>query len=269
MSILEEGFLAPETNTYVERHRATHWQVLDLARDLNRLGQGILNRRSVPASGPDDVELLMFLLLVRVLSNFQCSVLLAETGALVESRTLSRACLETVFCLGALARGGDEFVQRMKDALLKDRTSTANWILQKPSVREAMGTAATADVRRYVDESSDRLEELRKLSIEEMARQSDMEPLYIWYRQMSGDAAHPTLDALERYVVLSDAGEPEIQWGPACEGEELEWTVLLSCNWLFAALHAVEERMCLGIDRDRLGDLWRRFEVLSRRSVDR
>ena len=213
-----------------------------------------------------DVEPLMFLLLMRVLSNFQCSVLLAERGALVESRTLSRSCLETVFCLGALARGSEGFIKKMSGALLADRRSTANWILQKPDIRELFGQADQATLKRFVGDVSARLDRLQKLGIEEMARQGGLEPLYTWYRQLSGDAAHPSLDALERYLVKSEAGELEISWGPDCDRDELAWTVLLSCNWLFAGLHAADEKVGLGIDRGHLADLWSRFQALSGRS---
>ncbi len=227
-----------------------------------------MKRGSVTGEGLGDVEPLMFLLLVRAFSNFQCSILLAEAGALVESRTLSRSCLETVFCLGALARGGDGFINRMSAALLADRKSTANWILQKPDIRELFGEVDRASLKDFVDDMSGRLNQLRKLGVEEMSREGGLEPLYTWYRQLSGDAAHPTLDALERYLVNGEAGEREIQWGPDCDGEELKWTVLLSCNWLFAGLHAAEEKLGLGIDRNQLANLWGRFEMLSRRNGD-
>ena len=118
MTIQEEGFLAVELDGYVERHKATHADVLALARDLNRLGQEALSRENVVGGALGDVELRMFQLLIRALSNFQCSILLAERGALVESRILSRSCLETVLCLGALARRGEEFIHRMSDAML-------------------------------------------------------------------------------------------------------------------------------------------------------
>ncbi len=268
MTIQEEGFLAAEVSIYVERHKAAHADVLALARELNKLGQETLRRGSVTGEGLGDVEPLMFLLLVRALSNFQCSILLAESGALVESRTLSRSCLETVFCLAALVRGGEAFIKRMSAALLADRKSTANWILQKPNIRGLFGEADRASLKDFVDDTSSRLNQLRKLGIEEMSREGGLEPLYTWYRQLSGDAAHPTLDALERYLVNGEAGEREIQWGPDCDGEELKWTVLLSCNWLFAGLHAAEEKLGLGLDRNRLGDLWGRFELLSGRSGD-
>jgi hypothetical protein len=44
------------------------------------------------------------LLFVRVLSNFQGAILMAERGAIVEVRTLARTCLETVFALAAAIR---------------------------------------------------------------------------------------------------------------------------------------------------------------------
>ncbi|HEY5302203.1 MAG TPA: DUF5677 domain-containing protein [Acetobacteraceae bacterium] len=266
MTIQEEGFLASETDIFIGRHRAAHAPAFALARDLNRLGQKALRRENVAGKAFGDVEPLIFLLLVRTLSNFQGAILMAERGALVESRTLSRSCLETVFCLAALARGGDEFIHRLSSALLADRTSTANWILQKPAVREAMGQANIDTLRQFVDGTSARLDTLQKLGIEEMARQGELDPLYTWYRQLSGDAAHPTLDALERYLVTGDGGEQEIRWGPDCDGEELEWTVLLSCNWLFAGLHAAEDRSGIGIDRADLAALWERFQLLSRQA---
>lgn len=266
MTIQEEGFLAPEVDIFIRRHRAALAPALALARELNRLGQGALRPKKVAGDPFGDVEPLILLLLIRALSNFQGAILMAEHGALVESRILSRSCLETVFCIAALACGGAEFISRLHSALRADRKSTANWILQKPAVREAMGQANIDTLKQFVDDMSARLDTLNKLGIEEMARQGDLEKLYTWYRQLSGDAAHPSLDALERYVVKDDDDEWEIRWGPDCDGEELEWTVLLSCNWLFAALHVAEDRLRIGIDRADLAALWERFQSLSRQS---
>ena len=267
MTIQEEGFLASEVGDFIKRHQADHAAAFALARDLNKLGQKALRRVNVVGKALGDVEPLIFLLLIRALSNFQGAILMAEYGALAESRTLSRTCLETVFCLAALARGGDEFIRRLISALLADRKSTANWILQKPAIREAMGQENIEKLRQFVDSMSARLDTLQKLGIEEMARQGELEPLYTWYRQLSGDAAHPSLDALERYLIKGDGGEwEEIRWGPNCDGEELKWTVLLSCNWLFAALQAAEDRLRIGIDRAALKALWERFQSLSRQA---
>ena len=260
MTIQEEGFLASEIDIFVQRHRVAHAPAFALASDLNRLGQNALRRKNVVGEAFSDVEPLIFLLLVRTLSNFQGAILMAERGALVESRTLSRSCLETVFCLAALAGGSDDFIQRLSSALLAERKNMANWILQKPAVREAMGQLNIDKVKRFVDEMSALLHTPRKLGIEEMARQGGLEPLYIWYRQLSGDAAHISLDALERYVVEGDGGDQEIRWGPDCDGEELELTVLLSCNWLFAALRAADGRFGIDIDRADLAVLWERFQ---------
>lgn len=264
MTIQDEGFLSAEVGKFIERYHGIHGPVFALARDLNMLGQQAVKRESVVGSGLSDVEPLIFLLLVRMLSNFQGAILMAERGALVESRTLSRTCLETVFCLAALARGGEDYVQRMSRAILDERKKAANWILSKPAICQLMGKEHIDKLHSYMNQVANRLDKIKGLGIEEMARQGNLEALYTWYRQLSGDAAHPTLDALERYLVTDSAGKTAIRWGPDCDSDELGWTILLSCNWLFAGLYAADEKLGLQLSKTSFADLWSRFQALSR-----
>ena len=58
-----------------------------------------------------------------------------------------------------------------------------------------------------------------------------------------------------------DVGERE----HGSDGKNLEETVLLSCDWLFAGLIAADDKIGLGIDRDVLAMLRERRQALPRR----
>jgi hypothetical protein len=65
--------------------------------------------------------------------------------------------------------------------------------------------------------------------------------LYLAYSQFSGDAAHPTLTALNRYWQRDENNEIEVVAGPESKPEELDQTLLFACMAVLGILGAVDE----------------------------
>jgi hypothetical protein len=78
MSIDEAGFLSPEIEGYIQKHRAENPGWFQIAEQLNLLAQRQLLSFSVPDH--DRGTVISTLLFMRGLSNFQGAILLAERG---------------------------------------------------------------------------------------------------------------------------------------------------------------------------------------------
>jgi hypothetical protein len=75
-----------------------------------------------------------------------------------------------------------------------------------------------------------------------MARRAGLDSLYIFFRQFSSDAAHPMLEALNRYIDNGQGGVgAEILWGPKCGADEIADTVIMACCFLLTAAVALHE----------------------------
>jgi hypothetical protein len=197
-----------------------------------------LNALSVTTQeGGLDSHLLAMLLFTRTLSNFQGAVLMAERGMIVEARTLARSCLESTFCLAAMVDGKADFANEFQRATLKSRKARAEYILMEPG-RLAFTDVESADkLRAYAEQLKNHPEPLRGLNFEQIAAKVGFADMYVFYRQLSADAAHPSLEALERYVREDNS----VRWGPNCEQQEIVDTLNLACHFLIGACAAIND----------------------------
>lgn len=115
----------------------------------------------------------------------------------------------------------------------------------------------------FVDRLKQKAEPTGSFATEDMARNGGLEGLYVLFRQLSSDAAHPLLEALNRYVDDGHGGlRAEILWGPACGADEIEDTVTMACCFLLVG--AVTLNMAcpvLGVG-DQLGDHFDTYKSL-------
>jgi uncharacterized protein DUF5677 len=151
--------------------------------------------------------------------------------------------LNPPFCLAAVVKGKDDFVNRMLQNEYLQRRSMANWLINAPD-RTGLNSEHVEKLKTYVADIDAEWEQLKKLDIEEMARQGDIYGMYIFYREFSGDAAHPTVSSLSRYIEDNDgndAGSSFIRWGPDCKPGDIAETVNLVCNFLLASCATIND----------------------------
>jgi hypothetical protein len=255
MSIKEQGFLSPDIAHFIGKHRQDNKAAFDLADALNRTAQRLMLGAEVKAEGGTYSEKnLAQLLFVRALSNFQGVILMAERGAVVEARTLARTCLETVFALVAAVKMDSAFIDRMVANDMGSKAKGANWLLNRADSADFLRPESKAGLQAFLERLKAEDEATGSFATEDMARRGGLDGLYIYFRQFSSDAAHPMLEALDRYVDngQGDVG-PEIVWGPKCGAGEINETVVLaSCFLLTAAVGLNEIANVAGIG-DELG----------------
>jgi hypothetical protein len=196
MSLETDGFLSKDA-PWIAKIRAENAARFSLCEKLNQLAVRIGMRELdvVTDTGYADSRIVALLLFYRSTSSFQGTVLLAERGMIVEARTLARSCLETAIHLGAL-RTDPEHVRNLLNDELFSRKQRAKAILDEP---ELVSSAAAGRLRAFLDDVEKR-GKLSRHSLEQLAKNAGVEGLYLFFRQLSSDAAHPTLSSLNRYV---------------------------------------------------------------------
>jgi Family of unknown function (DUF5677) len=216
---IELGFLSPDMSKNIEECRKQNAIWFKLAEDINRSCQKILGEFQI---GPGEViatQLFGILFLIRTLSNFQGSILMAERGMVIEARTLARCCYENLFCVATLLKDGDKFLSEMDNGAKVAQKSTARWILQEPKRLDFSGPGAAAKLKAHVEEMDRRWGKLTALEWRNLAERGGVGDAYLYYKLLSGDGAHPSLASLNHYI-SSGPGDAfkGVKWGPDIGG---------------------------------------------------
>lgn len=257
MSIASKGFLSCQIKRYTRSFRARYREEFALARSLSEVAQRAIGAVRVPSSTPDaDSKAMAAMLLSRAASTFQGVILLSEKGMVVEARTLARSCYENAACLGAVANQKDAILPRLVAASGHEKRKLFSDLLH-PDMEQYLDTEVRADLARRHAELVQ--ENPPKYSVFDMAREAGIGGLYHTYRHLSTDAAHPGIDALERYFDPAVAdGRRILRWGPESAGEDLPVTILSACGFFLAALSAANDM----VGNDEIGEeIGRQFDV--------
>jgi hypothetical protein len=99
LGLNEELFLSADIQQWVEKHHRESPDAFRIAEDLNRAGVKTLHA-SEPKTD-NNQQLAAALLFARIISHYQCVLILAERGVAVSAKAVVRVLLEAVFTLGA------------------------------------------------------------------------------------------------------------------------------------------------------------------------
>ncbi len=251
MTIDEQGFLSPDIQDWIRKHRTENVAWFALAEDLNGIGHRQLALLKVPAE--DNQAFLTALLFMRGLSNFQGAILLVERGMTQEARTLIRGCFETVFCLGAVRKD-----PTFANALIRDdasrRQRLARLLLKLPDDSSGLDAGHIEKLTGFLDglaQSGVQAEPLQIFRTAELAGLADIYDTY--YRGLSNDAAHPSVTALNRHVNADESGLIKgFRWGP--EVTDVEDTLMTACTAAVYVIHLAKgmlnrDDISIGLDR--------------------
>lgn len=195
MSIKEHAFLAAEMSGWLRLNRKKHGDWFDLASEINRLAQKLWNELP-PVVKEDNWKFITRLLYLRGINSFQAAIILANHGLTVDAGTVTRSAFEDLFCLGA-SREDAALVKRLEGAQAHNRRKQARAVADLPP---DLGLEAAKAAR--LREFADNFEEGKQLNFVEIAQAAGLKPVYdVYYRSLSHDCAHPTLESLERLLV--------------------------------------------------------------------
>ena len=246
--VLKNGYLSADLTSHIAKIRAHCAPWFEHAERLNQLAQRIATTQSDITSdtGLADARLLALMLQNRALSNFQGTILMTERGMIVEARTLARSCLESALCLAGIGADPEHWRSMLHDELASKK-ARGKFILKNVGTLDPSRRKALSE---YV-ENLEKQKGLSTLKYEEVAEKAGVGGLYLFYRQLSADAAHPSITALNRYVSSEKDDEvKEIQWMPVLELDEVVETIALACSFLMLACTALGQ-MLPNADRNR------------------
>ena len=203
-----DGFFSSDAEGFRRSVRETEpfkaW--FDYALGLNRLGFDTL--RAVQTALSDNRQIALNVQFVRVHQSFQSALILSERGLVPDARVVLRSAVEGAIAIHALAKDAG-FVEQMIEAHYRSQRTQARVLLDKFSasfsVEEiANMNKAIADADAY---QASRRKELTEIKWEQVAEKHCPELYQLFYRDLSSDGTHATINAAERFLVVDGAGQ--------------------------------------------------------------
>jgi len=259
-----DGFLSPLISISIANIRRDNASWFSVAESFNDLGMRVLLAMKISQSSYQ--QLIAGALFGRTLSSFQSALVLTERGMLADARTVIRAATETAIILAAVVKKAsicDLLIDRhywhhrkIRNAWLADPKALAEMTHQQvDKVRESV-----ADIEEVHPKS--KTQSTDPISIYALAQAADVMALYnAVYRVTSGDAAHTSLDALNRHISADANGEiMGLKFVP--DVSDLPGTLSDAISVLGHALHALLELFPSQTFSDTLGQHIRDWKSL-------
>jgi hypothetical protein len=211
-------------------------------------------------------KILALAMLARTYMNLKGVIAVAQEGLVVEARTLARACFENLFFVPNLIEKGDEFVTAMYDHERRSLRSQGEFLLEDLDDLDPFGAEMADRLRARLREIKDVRPKAKLLNVKEVASGSVIKPAYVFYCQLSADAAHPTIRALKRHLVQTvENGERVLGLDihPVERGAEVADTVNIACNAVLGVCVAVNQILGGTAANELLNQLFAVYEAMN------
>jgi hypothetical protein len=241
-------------------HDLATW--LKFTEKLLQIGYALFNDRQLPITGKgaSDPSVLAITLLARSISNLRGVVLLVREGLVVEARTLVRCIFENLFRVGGLVTEGDAFVKEMFQDELTSRKLRGKIVLDRPMEDKEFEDR----LRSHIEQMNEKYPRTKFLTPRQASEKSPLKVAYLWYSQLSSDAAHPSMSALRRHIVgVENETLPGIDVAPKANQEELANTVDLACYAFISVLVGVNQMLPGTSANDSINEVFAEYQVLA------
>jgi hypothetical protein len=158
---------------------------------------------------------------------------MARQDQAVECLTLVRSCWENMFLVHQLQRDGAGFVKTMRSHEAWGRISLGEWLLEGHVAPDSPFGKTTRDLIKR-----ERLNAPKKMTVKGTAK-NGIEKMYGYYAQLSEEAAHPSVTALERHFRRGGDGRWTLDISPRFKDRERLATLAIACNALLGVCLAV------------------------------
>jgi hypothetical protein len=211
------------------QQRKAHW--FDHAQHLAEVALEIMGQcdKLDTAKGTRDPKVIALALLSRSLGHLKAVCRLLEVGLIVEARTATRCIFENLFMQGSLAEQGDDFVQKMVDDAAKSRQSRGSWVLGWLDEQEGESPYEEG-LRNTINKLRELYPKPRAMNFAEITKDSSLKNAYLWYKQLSSDAAHPSLEALTRHITREADGGILVSAEPVASEKDTLNTIEWACQ---------------------------------------
>ena len=213
MSKIEiDGFLSGEAEKGRNNFYLNYKDIFDFAKDLNKFCMKYMQEQKVEWN--DKHKLIIKILFVRILENYQAILLLVERGIISAAKALTRTTLETVFILGGLQKNPsllqcyfDQHEEGTKRAL-KAALNFKNEQLRKHAKEHNLEG-------HYIQKKKNlKGKELNILSPKQWAIEADLEDFYNFYYTSYSNTIHSNLSSLNDNIDETEK-ERNLAFGPS------------------------------------------------------
>lgn len=238
-----EGFLAPSLASSIANIKRDFAPWFGAAEAFVSLGMQVLP--AVKADQTSYQQLVAAALYGRALTSFQAAYVLTERGMLADARTVVRAAAETAIILSAVVKDATVCDLLIDRHFWHHRTLRNAW-LNDPQAVAAMTPTEVDAVKAAITEAEESHPKAKQsrgdpVTIAALAKRAGVTALYnVVYRSTSGDAAHTSLDALNRHIQADGDGDiTGLKFGP--DTSDLPATLSDGISVMGHALNAVLE----------------------------
>jgi Family of unknown function (DUF5677) len=257
------GFLSDEIDGFrtVVRTRTPYKEWFDFAQELNLFGSVAIRAHTFDQN--DTQRMTISALFIRSHQSLQAAMVLVERGMIGEARTILRTLVEGTIAQIALAADAG-VIDQLVAAHYKHQLTTCRELLAYEKYREQLSPEQIAKLEATVSE----LELLkgvpgkdpRAINWADMAKGHGAELYLLFYRPLSADGVHTSVDAINRHLEAdAESRITGLKGGP--ELTEIVDTLSIACLSFIWALHSFEEMR--GTDGQQVQSFLRKFKELS------
>jgi Family of unknown function (DUF5677) len=223
-------------------------------------GEGIAHTARIKAGEGAGAKVLAAGLLVRSISTAHAVEPLIALGHVVEARMLVRSMFENMFYLSRLARDdGSVFARQMRADDHRHRGMLGKVI------EAAVGEEVGSRVKEVAEELLLKSRGEKPYSPKSAISGTEIEHAYVYYKQLSVDAGHPSITALSRHLIESEGNEV-LRLKPRIEDGEAMNTAFLASMALLGGSTAANTAFGQTAGGERLEGLFAEYhEIAARR----
>jgi hypothetical protein len=236
-----------------------------LGANIYTCGTSIFSEANVSgATGSSDPKIIALTLLARTLSNFDAAVELIRLGYIVEARAIARCCYENLFWIGGLSAKGKEFIDAIESDEMASKKKRGKWLLEWQQDHQKFSAFDGPKLQNYMEQLEKAFPKPKLLNPSTLAASSPVKDAYIFYSQLSSDAAHPSASSLSRYVSRdSVSGELMIHQDSKSRPKEMAETMEYACNALIGVCVGANELVGGTAVGGELAPLFEEYKTLS------
>jgi hypothetical protein len=254
----------PPVDALAERRKWIEFasRLLNLCVEIQRTSDVLITEKEFA-----EPKILALALLARTYMNLKGVIAVAKEGLVVEARTLARSCFENLFFVPNLIEKGDEFVTAMYDHERRSIRSQGEFLLEDLDYLDPFGAELANQLKARLRKIKDLRPKAKLLNVKEVAGGSAIKPAYVFYSQLSADAAHPTIRALKRHLIQTvENGERVLGLDihPVERGAEVADTVNIACNAVLGVCVAVNQILGGTAANELLNKLFVEYEAMNR-----
>jgi hypothetical protein len=191
-------------------------------------------------SSTHDPKVLALALLSRTLNNFMGATAMIDAGLIVEARTLTRSCFENLLWQAELVDKREAFIADMIRDEAASQQSKGRLLLFWDDKVERYG-ACEDNIRQRIAQLGSKFPKAKGIKFSDLGKGNGVADSYMWFKLLSGDAAHPSLTSLGRHLAEEPDGTALLTVTPVPSEREVEQTLQFACQALLGVCVATCE----------------------------